>query len=191
MVFFKKRTKKKKDSSGVLLLVSRVPLALAAATRWRAIAVGVLIAVQSYCLYSAVAAHPVALALLAFNTFPMMFTLLSWAAGSERPARRALIAMPSRYAGSRLRSMCPARAAASPAARSEIGAGVGFALGAAVSFANGAVFHRALAEGRGRQAGARLLTIEHGRGADAGGRRSCGKSGAALEPRRNGWGSVC
>jgi len=31
--------------------------------------VGVLIAVQSFCIYSAVARIPVALALLAFNTF--------------------------------------------------------------------------------------------------------------------------
>ena len=84
---------------GVLVLVSRVPLALPAATRWRAIAIGALIAVQSYCIYSAVARIPVALALLAFNTFPMMFSLIAWAVDSERPARRALIAMPVALGG--------------------------------------------------------------------------------------------
>ncbi len=83
----------------VLLLTSRVPLALPAATRWRAIGIGVLIAVQSYCIYSAVARIPVALALLAFNTFPMMFSLISWVTGGERPARRALIAMPVALCG--------------------------------------------------------------------------------------------
>jgi drug/metabolite transporter (DMT)-like permease len=118
-----------------LLLISRVPLALPAATRWRAIAIGALIAVQSYCLYSAVALIPVALALLAFNTFPMMFTLLSWAVDKERPARRALIAMPTALAGLTL-ALDVFGAGTGLAGRwAEIGAGVGWALGAAISFA--------------------------------------------------------
>lgn len=125
---------------GALLLVSRVRLALPAATRWRAVAVGVLIAVQSYCLYSAVARIPVALALLAFNTFPMMFSLISWAAGSERPSRRALIAMPIALCGLTL-ALDVFGASGDIAGRwSEIGAGVGFALGAAVSFATALFF---------------------------------------------------
>jgi drug/metabolite transporter (DMT)-like permease len=120
---------------GVLLLAKRAPLALAAETRWRAIAVGALIAVQSYCLYSAVARIPVALALLAFNTFPMMFSLISWAAGSERPARRALIAMPVALCGLAL-ALDVFGANGDLAGRwAEIGAGVGYALGAAVTFA--------------------------------------------------------
>ena len=119
----------------VLLLASRVPLALPAATRWRAVAVGVLIAVQSYCIYSAVARIPVALALLAFNTFPMMFTLISWAAGSERPARRALIAMPVALCGLALALDVFGKSGDIAGRWAEIGAGVGFALGAAVSFA--------------------------------------------------------
>jgi drug/metabolite transporter (DMT)-like permease len=125
---------------GALLLVSRVPLALPAATHWRAIAVGVLIAVQSYCLYSAVARIPVALALLAFNTFPMMFSFISWVTGSERPARRALIAMPIALCGLAL-ALDVYGAGGDIAGRwSEIGAGVGFALGAAVSFATALFF---------------------------------------------------
>lgn len=120
---------------GVLLLVSRVPLALPATTRWRAVAVGVLIAVQSFCIFSAVARIPVALALLAFNTFPMMFTLISWAAGSERPARRALIAMPVALAGLALALDVFGRSGDLAGRWSEIGAGVAYALGAAVSFA--------------------------------------------------------
>ena len=118
-----------------LLLASRVPLGLPAATRWRAIGIGVLIAVQSYCLYSAVALIPVALALLAFNTFPMMFTLLSWAIDKERPARRALIAMPTALVGLTL-ALDVFGASGNLAGRwAEIGAGVGWALGAAISFA--------------------------------------------------------
>jgi drug/metabolite transporter (DMT)-like permease len=118
-----------------LLLISRVPFALAAATRWRAIGIGILIAVQSYCLYSAVALIPVALALLAFNTFPMLFTLLSWAVDKVRPARRALIAMPTALAGLTL-ALDVFGASGDIAGRwAEIGAGVGWALGAAVSFA--------------------------------------------------------
>ncbi len=125
---------------GALLLASRVPLALPAATRWRAIAVGVLIAVQSYCLYSAVARIPVALALLAFNTFPMMFSLISWATGAERPARRALIAMPVALCGLAL-ALDVFGARGDIAGRwAEIGTGVGYALGAAVSFATALYF---------------------------------------------------
>jgi drug/metabolite transporter (DMT)-like permease len=119
----------------VQLLVSRVPFALAAATRWRAIAVGVVIAVQSYCIYAAVARIPVALALLAFNTFPMIFTLLAWAADKERPARRALIAMPTALVGLAL-ALDVFGAGGDIAGRwAEIGAGVGWALGAALTFA--------------------------------------------------------
>ena len=118
-----------------LLVVSRVPLALPAATHWRAAAVGTLIAVQSYCIYSAVARIPVALALLAFNTFPMMFTLLSWTTGGERPARRALIAMPVALAGLALALDVFGKSGDIAGRWTEIGAGVGFALAAAVSFA--------------------------------------------------------
>ena len=125
---------------GALLLAGRVPFALSPATRWRAVVVGVLIAVQSYCLYSAVARIPVALALLAFNTFPLLFSLLSWAAGGERPARRALIAMPLALCGLAL-ALDVLGARGGVARRwSEIGAGVSFALGAAVTFATALYF---------------------------------------------------
>jgi len=120
---------------GALLVASRVPLVLPAATRWRAVVVGVLLAVQSYCIYSAVARMPVALALLAFNTFPMLFSLISWAADSGRPARRALIAMPVALVGLAL-ALDVFGASGGIAGRwTEIGAGVAWAMGAAVSFA--------------------------------------------------------
>jgi drug/metabolite transporter (DMT)-like permease len=122
-----------------LLLANRIPFALPALTRWRALGIGVILAVQSYCLYSAVALIPVALALLAFNTFPMMLSLMSWAAGAERPARRTLFAMPVALAGLALALDVAGVAGGGAidfAARwADIGRGVGFALAAAVSFA--------------------------------------------------------
>ena len=41
-----------------------------------------------------VPAHPVALALLVFNTFPIVLGMLSWMTGGERPGKRTWIAMP-------------------------------------------------------------------------------------------------
>lgn len=128
-------------SSGTALFVlallawHRVPMQLAAPTRARALAVGVLLAVQSYCLYSAVARIPVALALLAFNTFPMLLALLSWAAGGERPGTRALVAMPIALAGLALALDVWGKAGDFQGRWTEIGAGVLWAIAAALSFA--------------------------------------------------------
>ena len=77
----------------LFLRLARVPLALDRRTAGRAVVVGLLLAVQSYGLYSAVALIPVALALLTFNTFPFLLALLSWAASGVRPARRTFLAM--------------------------------------------------------------------------------------------------
>ena len=54
-------------------------------------AIGLLIGVQSLCLYSAVARLPVALALLAFNTYPLWTALVGGLFYAHRPerARRA------------------------------------------------------------------------------------------------------
>lgn len=82
-----------------LLYAARVPLRLARPTFARALVIGMLLSVQSLCLYSAVARIPVALALLVFNTFPMMFGLLSWATGMGRPHPRAFTAMAMALAG--------------------------------------------------------------------------------------------
>lgn len=119
----------------VLLLAARVPLRLARATRGRAVVIGVLLAVQSYCIYSAVALIPVALALLAFNTFPMLLALMSWAAGGERPSARAIVAMPIALAGLSLALDVWGKGGDIAGRWAEIGAGVGWATGAAVSFA--------------------------------------------------------
>lgn len=77
----------------MLLRFTRTSIALPRATLARAFLIGLLITVQSVCLYSAVARLPVALALLTFNTFPLLLALGSWLAGGERPATRTLIAM--------------------------------------------------------------------------------------------------
>ena len=56
---------------GLLIVLARVPLmGLNDRQRKSLLLIGVLIGVQSQCLYSSVARLPVALALLAFNTYP-------------------------------------------------------------------------------------------------------------------------
>jgi drug/metabolite transporter (DMT)-like permease len=122
-----------------LLKALGVPLALAPRLRGKALLIGVVLAVQSYCLYSAVARIPVALALLAFNTCPLMLNLIAWAAGVEMPSRRALWAMPAALCGLALAldvgGWSGGHAASLAGRWLEIGAGVGFALAAALSFA--------------------------------------------------------
>lgn len=118
-----------------LLLASKVSLRMEKRVLGRAAAVGVLISVQSYCLYSAVAVIPVALALLAFNTHPMALSLLSWASGGERPAPRVLAAMPVALVGLALALDVWGRSGDLAGRWAEIGAGVLWATGASLSFA--------------------------------------------------------
>jgi drug/metabolite transporter (DMT)-like permease len=111
----------------VLMQAGGVSMALPRATLRRGAIVGLLIAIQSFCLYSSVARIPVALALLAFNTFPMLLALFSWASGGERPRPVALAAMPIALAGLGL--------ALDILGKPVDPAGIAWALGAAVSFA--------------------------------------------------------
>ncbi|MEK6245127.1 MAG: DMT family transporter, partial [Pseudomonadota bacterium] len=119
----------------VLLLWSGTSLRLERRTIAHAIAIGLLIAVQSYCLYSAVALIPVALALLAFQTFPMLLALISWVAGGERPSRRVLLAMPVALLGLALALDVWGKSGDIAGRWAEVGAGVLWAIGASVSFA--------------------------------------------------------
>jgi drug/metabolite transporter (DMT)-like permease len=119
-----------------LLLANGVSLALPAATRGRAVLIGLMLAVQSYCLYSAVAVIPVALALLAFQTFPMVLALVSWAAGGEPPSRRVLLAMPVALFGLALALDVYGNSGDVAGRWSEIGAGVLWATGASLAFAS-------------------------------------------------------
>jgi len=111
----------------VLLRIARVPLGLPRATLTRALAIGLLVALQSFCLYSAVALMPVALALLAFNTFPILLALLSWATGAGPPRGVAVIAMPLALIGLALALDVFGKPVSPP--------GIAWAFGAAVSFA--------------------------------------------------------
>jgi drug/metabolite transporter (DMT)-like permease len=111
----------------LLLRIARVPLGLPRATFGRALAIGLLIAFQSFCLYSAVALMPVALALLAFNTFPILLALLSWATGAGPPRGVAVVAMPLALVGLALALDVFGKPVSPP--------GIAWALGAAVSFA--------------------------------------------------------
>ena len=98
--------------------------------------IGLLIGVQSLCLYSAVARLPVALALLAFNTYPIWTALWAWLLYRQVPERALLIAMPVILFGLALAldvfGASSGLGASGQWAR--IGAGVGFALAAAGTF---------------------------------------------------------
>jgi drug/metabolite transporter (DMT)-like permease len=118
-----------------LLLALRVPLAVPAPTAGRALVIGLVVAVQSYCIYAAVARLPVALALLTFNTYPMLFAFMAWAGGLGRPSLRAFLAMLAALFGLAL-ALDIARSGGELGARwSEIGTGVAYATGASLSFA--------------------------------------------------------
>jgi drug/metabolite transporter (DMT)-like permease len=98
--------------------------------------IGLLIGVQSLCLYSAVARLPVALALLAFNTYPIWTAVWSLALYRHRPERPLLIAMPVILVGLAL-ALDVFGAASGLGAQGQwtrIGAGVAFALAAAATF---------------------------------------------------------
>jgi drug/metabolite transporter (DMT)-like permease len=121
---------------GALLVVQRVPLRLAARHRLALPAIGLLIGVQSLCLYAAVARLPVALALLAFNTYPLWTALWARVVYAHRPERRMLAAMPVMLVGLALALDVSGAASGLGAAAQwqRIGAGVGFALAAAATF---------------------------------------------------------
>ena len=67
-----------------------VRIAIPRELRGRTLLAGILIATQSYALYSAVAIIPPALALLVFQTSPMLYVLLTWALGKETPRWSAI-----------------------------------------------------------------------------------------------------
>jgi len=117
------------------LLVLRIPLRMTPASLARTAGVGVILAVQSYCLYSAVARIPAALALLAFNTYPLLYALMSTAAGMENLSRRALVAMPVALFGLALALDVVGGAEKLASRWSEIGTGAAFSIAASLCFA--------------------------------------------------------
>jgi drug/metabolite transporter (DMT)-like permease len=122
----------------VALIVWRagVPLRLEPKHRRYLPLIGLLIGLQSLCLYSAVARLPVALALLAFNTYPLAAALWDWLLYRRRVEPAVLRAMPVLLLGLAL-ALDVSGAAAGLAAGQQwarIGTGVAFALGASLSF---------------------------------------------------------
>ena len=121
---------------GGLLLIARVPLLTTARHKRFLLVIGLLIGVQSLCLYSAVARLPVALALLAFNTYPLWTALWDRLLYQRRPERATLQAMPVILVGLALALDVLGAASGLGAAGqwARIGAGVAFALAAAATF---------------------------------------------------------
>jgi drug/metabolite transporter (DMT)-like permease len=121
----------------VLILASqRVKIRFTARHKRMLPLIGLLIGIQSLCLYSSVARLPVALALLAFNTYPIWTAFWAWVVYRQKPEKALLIAMPVILAGLAL-ALDVFGAASGLGASGQwarIGAGVGFALAAAGTF---------------------------------------------------------
>jgi drug/metabolite transporter (DMT)-like permease len=119
-----------------LLIMQGVPLTLGARHKRYLPVIGLLIGVQSLCLYSAVARLPVALALLAFNTYPLWTALWDRVLYQRRPERAVLQAMPVILLGLGLALDVLGAASGLGAAGQwgRIGAGVAFALAAGAAF---------------------------------------------------------
>lgn len=125
---------------GVLLMVQRVSLQTTPQHRKALLVLGLLIGVQSQCLYSSVARLPVALALLAFNTYPLWAALWDRLVYGRTPDRSLMWAMPMILIGLALALdvLGASSGLGSSAQWARIGTGVAFALTA------GAVFGGAL-----------------------------------------------
>jgi drug/metabolite transporter (DMT)-like permease len=119
-----------------ILASQRVQVAFNARHRKFLPVIGLLIGIQSLCLYSSVARLPVALALLAFNTYPLWTALWSFVVYRRRPERAMVVAMPVILVGLALAlDVFGAASGLGTAGQwSRIGAGVGFALAAAGTF---------------------------------------------------------
>lgn len=126
----------------IIVRWGRVPVSLTPAQKTALLKIGLLIALQSLCLYSAVARLPVALALLAFNTYPLWTAFWARTLKGERIDPRVLRAMPLLLLGLALALDVAGAASGLGAAAhwGRIGAGVAFALIAAASFGLALVF---------------------------------------------------
>jgi drug/metabolite transporter (DMT)-like permease len=98
--------------------------------------IGALIAVQSVCLYSSVARLPVALALLAFNTYPLTTAFWARVLYGQRAERAVILAMPLLLLGLALALDVLGAASGLGAAAhwGQIGAGMAYALAASATF---------------------------------------------------------
>jgi drug/metabolite transporter (DMT)-like permease len=121
---------------GLLVAVQRVPLQLTPQHKRALPLIGLCIALQSQCLYSSVARLPVALALLAFNTYPLWAALWDGLLYRRKPERALVLAMPVILLGLALALdvLGAASGLGSAAQWDRIGAGVAFALAAGAFF---------------------------------------------------------
>jgi drug/metabolite transporter (DMT)-like permease len=120
----------------LILWQQKVSLRLSARQQKNLLLIGGLIAVQSVCLYSSVARLPVALALLAFNTYPLSTALWARLLYGHRPEKAVLLAMPLILVGLALALDVLGAASGLGAAQhwGQIGVGVAFALTASATF---------------------------------------------------------
>jgi drug/metabolite transporter (DMT)-like permease len=121
---------------GGLVIFQQVPRLTTARHKSFLLLIGLLIGAQSLCLYSSVARLPVALALLAFNTYPLWTALWDRVLYKRRPERATLQAMPIILVGLALALDVLGAASGLGAAGqwARIGGGVAFALAAAAIF---------------------------------------------------------
>lgn len=147
---------------GLLLVLYRVPVRLHTRHRKALLAIGLLVGVQSLCLYASVARLPVALALLAFNTYPLWTALWARVVYGQRPQPRVLRAMPVMLLGLALALDVSGAASGLGASGhwAQIGVGVAFALAAAATFGLALVITQHETEGLdGRLRTATTMTI--------------------------------
>jgi hypothetical protein len=121
---------------GLLLWQQKVSFATTTRDKKFLLLIGGLIAVQSVCLYSSVARLPVALALLAFNTYPLSTAVWARILYGHKAERAVLMAMPLMLIGLALALDVLGAASGLGAAAhwSQIGAGIAFALAASATF---------------------------------------------------------
>ena len=121
---------------GLIVWQQRVSWTMSARQRRVLPGVALLVALQSFTIYASVARLPVALALLAFNTWPMWTAIWARVLYGQRADRRTVLATPVLLAGLALALdvFGAASGLGAQAQWSRIGAGVGFALTAAAAF---------------------------------------------------------
>ena len=121
---------------GLLLWQQKVSFTTTTRDKKFLLIIGGLIAVQSMCLYSSVARLPVALALLAFNTYPLSTAVWARVLYQHKAERAVLMAMPVMLIGlaMALDGFGAASGLGAAAHWSQIGAGIAFALAASATF---------------------------------------------------------
>ncbi len=126
----------------VLVMWQRVPVKCTSRHRRFLLLIGLLVGVQSLFLYSSVARLPVALALLAFNTYPLWTAFWAAVIYRKKPERAVLVAMPVILLGLGLALDVLGATSGLGAAGQwrQIGVGVGFALMAGATFGAALVF---------------------------------------------------